>query len=398
MTYKINLEKFVEKLILLALVLTPLFSFQEAVSLIFGGIVNNSTALTSPYVKGIKDLIFILIILVSLVLIFNRKKINLILLSLLAIFFLLLFIPAYLNHDNVIIFFAGIRWFMPFILVLFLIRHIDKNLLTKIAEVLFWLFIFHFIFQIIQLFFAGGWFGINSLGLSARNPGIFFIPSTAGVFAILVLFFSKFYMDKHLERKIYFLIPISLFLTASGTGIGTYIIFMSIYYLKEKYFLLMPIFLIFLAFILIFALDTLSGRSGLLEESFGTRLLIFRDVFYDASLLPTSFGYGTSTGYLIANKFGLDFDMAVTDSWFATIFVNFGLINSFIVVALLVTFYIILIAKKRKEELLFLTIFTLFSATTVFTESFPANLLFAVLLAYYIKPKRDKHETPNNPQ
>lgn len=335
---------------------------------------------------------------VSSILIFNRKKINFLLLSLLAIFFLLLFIPAYLNHDNVIIFFAGIRWFMPFILVLFLIRHIDKNLLSKIAEVLFWLFIFHFIFQIIQLFFAGGWFGINSLGLSARNPGIFFIPSTAGVFAILVLFFSKFYMDKHLERKIYFLIPISLILTASGTGIGTYIIFMSIYYLKERYFPLMPIFLIFLAFILIFTLDTLSGRSGLLEESFGARLLMFRDVFYDASLLPTSFGYGTSTGYLIANKFGLDFDMAVTDSWFATIFVNFGLINSFIVVALLITFYIILIVKKRKEELLFLTIFTLFSATTVFTESFPANLLFAVLLAYYIKPKRDNHETPNNPQ
>ena len=125
---------------------------------------------------------------------------------------------------------------------------------------------------------------------------------------------------------------------------------------------------------------------------------MFRDVFYDGAYLSNNFGFGTSTGYLIANKYGLDFEMAVTDSWFATSIVNLGIINSFIVVLLMISTFIILIISKDKEKLNFFIIYTLFGATTVFTESYPANIIFAVLLAYYLRSKRVENKTTNNTQ
>ena len=391
MIYKINIQNTIEKLILLVLVLTPIFSFQESISLIFGGLINNSTALTSPYIKGIKDMAFVIIILFSSLLIVRKYKINKILLISIFLTFIFVLLPAYYYHNNIIIYLSGVRWLMPFVLAFFLIGHISEKLLFKIGIVLYYLFILHFTLQLIQLIFAEGWFGKNSLGLSLRNPGIFFIPSTAAIFSILVLFFSKFYMDKKRERRLFFLIPISIFFTASGTGVVTFIVFILLYYLKKKLIPLSPFVIMLLSIVLIFSLDFFTGRTGIVEESFGTRIEIFKNNLYNSSYLPTNFGYGTATGYLIENKFGLTFNMVATDSWFASVLVNLGLINSLIIISLLLLYFLILIfIFKDKEKLIFLTMYTLFSLTTVITESFPANLIFAVLLAYYIKPKNCK--------
>jgi hypothetical protein len=300
----------------------------------------------------------------------------------------MIILPAFYLHDNIIIFLSGIRWLMPFILAIFLINHINKELLYDIGKVLFYLFIGHLILQIFQLFFAGDHFGLYSFGLAKRNPGIFFIPSTAASFTIMVLFFSKYYMSKKLAKKLIFLIPISIFLTSSGTGIIIYIVFLILYHLKKIYLPLTPLVLIFTVILLMFLVDTLSGRAGLLEDSFGPRIIIFIDVFNNGSFSSNDFGYGTSTGYLIANKYGLDFDMAVTDSWYATSIVNLGLLNSFIIFLLIMVMFFYLSIYRKKEQLLFLIIYLLFSATTIFTESYPVNLLFAVLLAYYIQGKK----------
>ena len=45
--------------------------------------------------------------------------------------------------------------------------------------------------------------------------------------------------------------------------------------------------------------------------------------------------------------------------------------------------------SKDKEKLLFLIIYALFAATSSVSESYPANLIFSILVAYYIKPKTD---------
>ncbi len=386
---KIHLRSIIDKLILIMLFLTPLFSFQEFLALIYGGVVNNSTALTSPYIKGIKDLFFVSIVFSAILLILKIKKINIILLSMIAGIGFFVIIPAYYNHDNILIFFAGLRWFFPFVLALFLIGNVKQELLCKIGKILFWLFILHFSIQIIQLFISDPWFGITVFGLSARNPGIFFIPSTAAVFVILVLFFSKFYMSNKLSNNINLLIPVSILLTASGTGIVAYLVFTTVFHFNDKYSRIMPLFLLVLASFLIIYIDALSGRAGLLEDSFGQRIEMFEDVFNSATWLPSYFGYGTSTGYLIQNHYGFNFEMIPTDSWFASVVVNLGMLNFIAIILLVASTLFYLFIFRSKERLLFLLMYCLIGMTTVFTESYPVNLLFSVLLGYYLTTVND---------
>lgn len=391
MSYKINLIHLIHKLILTVLILTPIFSFQESMALIFGGVINNSTALTSPYIKGIKDLVFLLIMLLSLVLILKKYKINKVSFYFFFLLLICVLIPAFYFHTNIIVFLVEIRWLIPFFLVIFLINKIDKKLLVQIANILYWLFIMHFIVQVLQLFFAMGYFGKNPFGLSLRNPGLFFIPSTAGFFTILVWFFSKFYMNEVFEKRLSVLIPLSIFLTASGTAIVTYIVVFFILNLKKTYIPLLPIFLIGLAILIVLLLDILSGREGIVEESFGTRLMIFKNLFLSSNYLPNNFGLGTSTSYLIANKYGLSINSISTDSWYVALIVNLGLINFFLIMMVLSIIFIVLIISKRKEELIFMVIYLLYGATNVFTESFPAN----IMLGYYLTSQKIKYKSVN---
>jgi hypothetical protein len=282
---------------------------------------------------------------------------------------------------------------LPFIAALLLIGHVDEILLLKVGKVLFYLFILHLFIQCIHLFFSDGWFGLYESGLSKRNPGLFFIPSTAAIYSILVLFFSKFYMNFSKEKIISILMPISIFLTASGTGIALYIIFLIVFRLKDKFIPLSPLVLLLLAGFLIVSLDTLTGRAGLLEDSFGARLIMFKDVFAGADYLAINFGSGTSTGYLIENRYGYDFDMAVTDSFYASAIANLGLLNVFIFLLFLIMAFYVAVFKKNKEILLFLLIYSLISMTVVFTEAFPVNLLFSILSAYYFKNNSSLYKT-----
>ena len=156
-------------------------------------------------------------------------------------------------------------------------------------------------------------------------------------------------------------------------------------------------------------LDLLTGRSGLVEESLGIRFEHFQKVLIGAHYLPQDFGYGTATAELIVNKFNnlcvleteclFDFDMIITHSWYASSIVNLGIINSILILIAISVVFVVLTRSKDKEKLLFLTIYGMFALTTPIAESYPANLIFAVLLAYYIRPKESNFEplhTSNN--
>ena len=74
------LNSFSHKLILLTIkiliVATPLYSFAEAMAFVDGSLTSQSEALTPVYIKIIKDLGFIFIILVSFTSILQRKRIS----------------------------------------------------------------------------------------------------------------------------------------------------------------------------------------------------------------------------------------------------------------------------------------------------------------------------------
>lgn len=397
---RFSISKSIKIIILIAFILTPIFTIQESIALIFGGINSQTEALTSIYIKLIKDLSFILLIFLAIIGIFYSKKLFKANIFLILYTIFLIFV-GYLFNDNLMIFLAGVRWLIPFLLILFLIPFITKDIIVKIAYIGFYIFIFHFLVQIMQLFFAGGWFGINTLGLSVRNPGIFFIPSTSAFFTILILFLTMFYLDNSKLRNIIFVLsPISIFLTASGTGVVVYIVIICLYLIRKKFFVLLPVFSIILFFIIILTLEDLVGRPDFIELSFGTRWIIFIELLESSSFFSTSFGYATNTGVLIGSLNGINYDAFVADSTYASILSNLGLITFIFVIFFIVVSVFLAWLNKDKEQLIFIIIFTLFSATTIIFEAYPMNLLFAILMAYYLKNyKKEKYnETPHNSQ
>ena len=154
----------------------------------------------------------------------------------------------------------------------------------------------------------------------------------------------------------------------------------------------LPIIIFSLAVGLILSLDLLSGRSGLVENSLGIRYYHFKEALLNGHYFPEDFGYGTATAELIMNRYDMDFNMIITHSWYASSIVNLGLINSILIIILLFIIFVMLTKAQDKEKLIFLTIFSMFALTTPIAESYPANLLFAILLAYYIEPKKVSYE------
>ena len=380
----------IEFLILLALLLTPIFTIQESLALIFldqRQQINTSNTITSTYIKALKDLFFIIIILMSFLIIAQSLSVKRNTLRFLGVILFLILLPAYYYHTNILVYLSGIRWLLPFILAAFLFGHIDRNLLQKMGTIMFYIFIAHFLIQILQFLFSYGYYGLNSFGLSGRNPGIFYVPSTAAVFVLMVLFFSKFYMKKSLEKKISYLIPISILLTASGTGVGVYIIFFTVYYLRGKYIRFMPVILIFIGITLLLVLDYYPGRSGLVEDSLGARYMHVKEALVHATLLPEYFGYGTATAELINNKFNSGFILPRTDSFYASLIVNLGLINFSLIVIGLFILFVRLTGSHDKGKLIFFMICSSIALTTSITESYPMNLILAVHIAYYLNPK-----------
>lgn len=395
-----SISKSINIIILLAFILTPIFTIKESMALIFGGIISQTEIATPIYIKLLKDLMFIMLILFSILGIFYSKrilKINIFLI--LYIIFLLLI--AYLFKNDLIIFFSGIRWLIPFMLMLLLIPYITKELIIKISYIGFYLFIFHFSIQLFQLFFAGAWFGLNAFGLSARNPGIFFIPSTSAFFTILILFLNMFYMDdQKIKRFIFILSPISVFLTASGSGVVVYMVIVLLYLLKKRYMSLLPILGIVLFLIVFLTLEDIVGRKDFIELSFGVRIMIFLELLQNSDLFSSNFGYATNTGVLIGSFSGVENAAFVADSTYASILGNLGLFTFILVMLFIFLSLFLAWLQKDREKLIFILIYFLFSATTIIFEAYPMNLLFSILMAYYLRNYKNErtYETPNNPQ
>jgi hypothetical protein len=378
-------EKILERLILITIALTPLFSIGEIIALFLGTVVNNSTNITPVYIKLIKDLLFAIIILVSL---FQFRVIKKVHLSFLFLFPLLIFIVASLaiSPKIVLLMLAGMRWILCVILMFFLIGKVQPQTYFKISKILYRLFIAHFIIQVIQFLIMPGYFGVTIFGRSSRNPGIFFIPNTAAFFSLLCLFFALYFpVSEKAKKRCLYLVPISIFLTASGTGIAGFFVVYGIYLLKPKYLKLAFVAAPMFAIPFLYLIEIISGRD-IIKNSLVIRIDIFLDLFKTIPLVSNFFGAGTTSSFLASNLTGADNKLFSTDSTFATIIVNLGLLPFLLFFVSYISWIIMVIHNyKNKELLIFTVIFTFFALTTSFTESFPGNFLFAVLFSGYIK-------------
>lgn len=369
------------RLILLGFLIVPFISIGELVALFSGQLLSQTNNLTGVF-KFSKDLIFFLLILIGVLDYLLRNEISRKAFVFMSIVIVIAAPPLLFGFGNeLLLIAAGLRWIIPVILPVFIFKAINKELIGRISIYIFYLFIIHLITQIFQMFFAGAWYGTSAFGLNLRNPGLFLIPNTGAFFTIACLYYSLFISDFSARRKTFIIIAsvASIFLTLSGTGLVV-LIFVIFFYTARiqmiKWFIfLIPLGMVFLYFFATF----LSARDeNYVQESGGTRLSIFFDSFMESNLVSTEFGMGTNTAVLLGKG-------EIMDSTFASLIVNLGYFGFFLGIGLILISFCYAVISKNRELFVFISIFTLFGFTTIIFEVYPANLIMAVLLVYFIK-------------
>lgn len=379
-----DIKNIYQILILFGLIIMPVLSFTEITTLMYG--VSTHNALLSPwYIKGIKDFIFILIILIGIFWMIRYKYRLRIDITLYMLYFLILVsMILSLIEYNLIVVLAGIRWAIPLLLIPFLISNIDEKLQIKIAKVLMLLVFLGLIFQLLQTTTLYEYFGSNKLGFSRRNPGFFTIPSTMSIFLLFSLWYVYHFLEKSIFNQffVYLIVPISVFLAGSATGLLAMIIFyFFIFYTKSKYKRIIIILSIIFTLFVFIMLPIILNRADLMS-SLLIRMELYNHISYMNIFIGDRFGLATNTALLIPGNF--------TDKAFSTD----GLVLSFIINIGLISFliFVYIVIKNGEKTLKFIHFFmitSIFSFNSILFEVYPVNLLIAINLAYFISRNSD---------
>ena len=341
----------------------------------------------SPFlIKISKDIGMILLALIGYSHILYRRKVHIN--QTYFIFFPLYIIICCLFTQETMLCIAGIRWILPFLLMGLLFPYIDEILLRKISIILFLLLILQFITQCIELFVMKPYNGTTVFGLTARVPGLFYVPNTSASFVLLTYYIIIVFTPNKVIKRITTLISfLSLLLMMSSTGTFIFIIilFLKKYY-SSKYFKLLLLVSPFFLLIIFSNLDLLTGRSdGSTVESGSVRISILEYSLKNTALISNNFGEATNS----AKSIGLD-DSFIADSNIIAVYHNLGILGFIYITA--ISAYSVMYAhiKKKMNLLMFLIIFFLLNIPAVFFEVFPANLLSSIIIAFYLKKESER--------
>jgi len=133
-------------------------------------------------------------------------------------------------------------------------------------------------------------------------------------------------------------------------------------------------------------LPKIAGRDDIYTSLFMRLQKLSDGLRQDSLLLSTHFGYGTNTACLLKSHLSKESaKIFITDSTFISMIVSFGLIP--------LIFFVLFVARTVGNHIIhihFLIIFVSFMFTTIIFELFPANLLFSVNLAQFLKTKHNQ--------
>lgn len=370
----ISLDKSIKTLIIIGLCITPFLNYGEVLALMRGELESQVMLYTPIYIKLLKDIIMIFLILLLFLKNFKGTSIPVILATLffITIVSINIFTSTIAGYDSYIIY--GLRWSYPLMIIFLGYKIIDKKHFDMKFDFFLGLILsLHFLLQIFQLFSGITWFGVIE-GYSVRNSGIFLLPNTAAFFSVIVLYWFMYEFNGNRFIKISFILLciISIFLTGSGTGVVVASILVLIYLIPKKCMLLgFPI----LSMASIPGLFLVSYFRGeyYIEVSGGTRLQNFKDVLSDVGLFSQNFGYYTNVAIL------MDKGDMIVDSTFGSILGNLGLIVFIVVVVFLLYLAFKAYLQLNKTKLSFVTIVSLFSLTTIILEAYPMNLLLSLI-------------------
>ena len=386
----ISFRRLIHYLILVALLLTPLFNVGEVVALVRGTVGFGIGGYTPTSIKAIKDLLLLMIAALGVLSLAASGRTNRLAVPFLVLLLYVGAVALLVLPSDLRLVAAGLRWILPVFLIFLLIRHVDDDLLVRVARVLVFLLCVHVAAQLLQLLFMSNWYGVTFFGLAARVPGIFFMPNPAGFFAVVCLYFAIFHLPSGKLRRIAcVLAPISVFLTQSGTGLIVLLAFGVLLVLgARKAVLLIPAAPL-LVLAMLAALPVLTGRGAdYVAISGGTRLQIFANLLQEGEWLPLAFGFATNTAVALSS--GPSGAMSgggsiIADSTYASVLGNLGLLSIVMLLALGLSWGVVLLRNQRLDLYAATLIFVLYGFTIIITEAYPMSLLFAVLGAYYCR-------------
>ncbi len=377
------MKKIFATTMLVGLIITPLLNLGEVFEFISGGLKDQTTIYTPFYIKILKDIVFIILIFILLFRLlwvkFSYKRFIIFNLTFLILCLPLLFSLTEIGLKQLL---AGLRWSMPILLLILLFVNkevLNENLNKRMTYIIIMIFLFHFLFQVIEFYYGIPWFGLLFDKFTLRNPGIFLLPNTGGFFSIVVLYIILFedriMLQSKIKKSIIFLCIISIFLTNSGTSIVIMLIVLLIKFLPKKLLIFSPLILIVVFYSAINFVSIFRGEDYL-EISGGTRLSIFRDLFFNSNLISTDYGLYTNTYKLINLDKGI-----IVDSWYTSILGNLGLFPLIILFLVLFTILIKNYLNLNRKKLALTLIIISFGSTTIINEAYPMNLILVILFA-----------------
>lgn len=376
MQTNISIRKSTELLFISLLIITPLFTINDL--LYQQGILDSGTPI---HIKIVKDFVLFLVMSLIFTKIFKYLKLTKSeFITLLIVVFITFYSLIFLG--SLIMFLSGIRWLVPLLIVPFLINYVTDNLIKQITKVFSSLYIIFFLFQVFELFTVF-YYGYRFEIIANRTSGFFAYPTTAGFFIIMTFFLVYFYGQRGLVRNIIlYSIFISLFMANSQTANFVYIFILIIIVFYRK------IHLIFLGspllfFILLTFIYYLNPES--IEKSLYERIKFLINNFENASLLG-SLGQSSSTYFNFFKLFNykINYVPIISDSFLASLIVNLGYLGLILISSIFLFLFYLSIKFSNRPFTVFLVIYGLFSLTMIITEVFPVNLVFSILLAYYL--------------
>ena len=388
MYIKLTIDDIFRFLLVSAIVIVPLLSYGEVLALIRGTLRSQTESITPIYIKLIKDVIMLLLLLLSTVKVLIKRSVSV--KSFITLFVILSIISmsfVYSSGLSLMVLAAGLRWSIPLFLIAAFIYFRATFQYKPLFIVVCWIYGFHLFAQVYQFLFAGHWFGSYFGVYSLRNPGLFLIPGTGALFSICC--FLCIY-EQCISRAKRFLLSVSVFLsvvlTLSGTGLIILFSLMLII-LFQKFFSNIISMLIF-CFISVLSLPGIVYLSAFLGRgenyiaiSGGDRIEIFYEIIERVSFFSSYFGIGTNSGVLAASTLGHETNSVTVDSMFTSVLMNTGFLGFTVFLVSIAAAFFSAISTNNQNNLRVSLVILLASFTSIWTEAYPVNLIFAIMLA-----------------
>jgi hypothetical protein len=336
-----------------------------------------SIALTPIYIKGIKDIFFLLSVLLFIATWIktnrNKNKFGSMPFILLNVFILIVALTAIYSMSfmpmNIVL--MGVRgyWAVGFVYIGAMYHNIDER---KLYLSIVGVFMLDFLLQVVQFITDVG----HAVYFEHRSPGMFIIPATAGAFALLVHYVAI----KLNSTAIKVLSFLSLVMSNSTTGL---LIFALYYFysfrnkIKPK-FLYYPMYLTFITaagYALVSHLGQVTGRGEGASYSALIRFELFITALTNWTSLIFGQGMGVATSQAVISGYS---NSVIADNTYVGIIYNAGIVPSLIMLAFVLTTY-----RYFENKILFL-IFTAYSMTTVIFEINPIIQIVLILLGVQI--------------